>query len=142
MHVQSSQVPKPQPRSKMTPPDNLPELPSVPSDIIAGGATRHDTSDEIDFDDLARRFEELKKRQWWHLSTFTLLTSPLLRISYQKWLWTMLFSPVILFMYYNNVTLFYLYIMALYIHKCLWLFTLKVWIKFRTSSLFQRSKKI
>uniref|UniRef100_A0A1B6IVH5 IST1 homolog n=1 Tax=Homalodisca liturata TaxID=320908 RepID=A0A1B6IVH5_9HEMI len=60
---QSNQVPKPLPRAKLSPSDNLPELPSVPSDIIAGGSSHHETSDDIDFDDLARRFEELKKRQ-------------------------------------------------------------------------------
>lgn len=53
-------VPKPQPRSKINDayPD-LPELPSVPTDNVAGGNTK----DDIDFDDLTRRFEELKKRK-------------------------------------------------------------------------------
>lgn len=68
---QSNQTPKPLPRAKLTPPDNLPELPSVPSDVIArdnnntsgGSVGGGGTSDDIDFDDLARRFEELKKRQ-------------------------------------------------------------------------------
>lgn len=64
---QSNQTPKPLPRAKLTPPDNLPELPSVPSDVITrdnttSGGNGGGTSDDIDFDDLARRFEELKKR--------------------------------------------------------------------------------
>lgn len=57
--------PKPQPQSKLNEnqgyPD-LPELPSVPLDLMqdpnAGGR-----SDDIDFDDLTRRFEELKKKK-------------------------------------------------------------------------------
>lgn len=66
-YFQSNQTPKPLPRAKLTPPDNLPELPSVPSDVInrdnnTSGGSVGGTSDDIDFDDLARRFEELKKR--------------------------------------------------------------------------------
>lgn len=41
----------------------LPELPSVPDTLPTsslGGKTT--TSDDIDFDDLTRRFEELKKK--------------------------------------------------------------------------------
>uniref|UniRef100_A0A1B6DK45 IST1 homolog n=1 Tax=Clastoptera arizonana TaxID=38151 RepID=A0A1B6DK45_9HEMI len=61
---QSNQTPKPLPRAKLTPPDNFPELPSVPSDVISGGGNVNSNSsiDDIDFDDLSRRFEELKKR--------------------------------------------------------------------------------
>ncbi|XP_044742405.1 IST1 homolog [Chrysoperla carnea] len=53
--------PKPQPRSKMPPPSDypeLPELPNVPSDNLSTNK-----EDDIDFDDLARRFEELKKKK-------------------------------------------------------------------------------
>ncbi|KAG8437498.1 hypothetical protein GDO86_008270 [Hymenochirus boettgeri] len=51
------------PRTK--PSDNfvLPELPSVPDTLPATSAgTNTSTSDDIDFDDLSRRFEELKKK--------------------------------------------------------------------------------
>ncbi|XP_037551201.1 IST1 homolog isoform X2 [Nematolebias whitei] len=59
---ESAVGPTPKPRASY---DNnaLPELPSVPdtlpSSSIGGNAT---TSDDIDFDDLTRRFEELKKK--------------------------------------------------------------------------------
>ncbi|XP_069355053.1 IST1 homolog isoform X2 [Maniola hyperantus] len=68
-------VPTPQPRSK--PPTNnffpeLPELPSVPSDLVLPSVPHSNNSntsndvnapDEIDFEDLNRRFEELKKKK-------------------------------------------------------------------------------
>ncbi|KAK0156327.1 U3 small nucleolar ribonucleoprotein MPP10 [Merluccius polli] len=41
----------------------LPELPSVPDTLPSGSVGGHTTSsDDIDFDDLSRRFEELKKK--------------------------------------------------------------------------------
>lgn len=64
-------VPKPQPRSKMPsapPNDNSPEdvsnLPNVPMDLpdVPTGDDKSD-NDEIDFDDLSRRFNELKKKK-------------------------------------------------------------------------------
>lgn len=67
-------TPKPQPRSKMTPPssntasttnlDDLANLPSVPLDL-PDVPTSNDgnNDDDIDFDDLSRRFEELKKKK-------------------------------------------------------------------------------
>ncbi|XP_072941087.1 IST1 homolog isoform X2 [Epargyreus clarus] len=69
-------VPTPQPRSKV-PPNNyfpeLPELPSVPSDLVLPSVPHSNNSnttnqepggpDEIDFEDLNRRFEELKKKK-------------------------------------------------------------------------------
>ncbi|XP_039294464.1 IST1 homolog [Nilaparvata lugens] len=69
---QSNVQPKPLPRSKLNPADTiLPELPSVPSDdiIIDNNLNQprqpHPPPDdnEIDFDDIARRFEELKRRK-------------------------------------------------------------------------------
>ncbi|XP_055531019.1 IST1 homolog isoform X2 [Wyeomyia smithii] len=60
-----------QPRSKFSPEMNYPVLPNVPSDLPdipnddnpdVGGNDRDD-NDEIDFDELSRRFEELKKRK-------------------------------------------------------------------------------
>lgn len=54
--------PKPAPRSKINDgayPD-LPELPSVPGDNPAPS----NKNDDIDFDDLTRRFEELKKKKF------------------------------------------------------------------------------
>ncbi|XP_065341062.1 IST1 homolog [Cloeon dipterum] len=55
-------IPKPAPRAKM--PDNfdLPELPSVPSDEFPAPGSASLDNDEIDFDDLTRRFEDLKKK--------------------------------------------------------------------------------
>nr|XP_026490149.1 IST1 homolog isoform X1 [Vanessa tameamea] len=76
-HDSPAHVPTPQPRSKV-PPNNyfpeLPELPSVPSDLIlpsvphssnsnASNGTDASAPDEIDFEDLNRRFEELKKKK-------------------------------------------------------------------------------
>nr|XP_046245441.1 IST1 homolog isoform X2 [Scatophagus argus] len=53
----------PSPNTKLFDNSALPELPSVPDTLptssIGGNAT---TSDDIDFDDLTRRFEELKKK--------------------------------------------------------------------------------
>jgi hypothetical protein len=72
-------APTPQPRSKPPTQDlfpELPELPSVPSDLVLPsvphsnnsnnnlpGNTPGSSNDEIDFDDLNRRFEELKKKK-------------------------------------------------------------------------------
>ena len=55
------------PRAKLSPgggnfPD-LPELPNVPSDTLQEGPSHQDPSDDIDFDDLARRFEDLKRKK-------------------------------------------------------------------------------
>ena len=61
--LQSDQKPKPQPRSKMPMNDfQLPDLPAVPSenDLPSNNPS---TSEDIDFDDLMKRFEDLKKRK-------------------------------------------------------------------------------
>ncbi|XP_066991302.1 IST1 homolog isoform X2 [Anabrus simplex] len=78
-NFQNDEKPKPSPRGKMSPGSNqpipgastfpdLPELPSVPTDsfpipddVGAGGGAGN--ADDIDFDDLTRRFEDLKKRK-------------------------------------------------------------------------------
>ncbi|XP_012269222.2 IST1 homolog [Athalia rosae] len=59
LNKQSNQKPKPQPRSKMND-FNLPDLPAVPTDNEQPPGA---ASDDIDFDDLTKRFEELKKRK-------------------------------------------------------------------------------
>ncbi|GAB0091684.1 IST1 homolog [Sergentomyia squamirostris] len=67
-NLQNSAKPKPQPRSKM-PPDmgdssqGFPNLPNVPSDLPDIPDDPREDNDEIDFDDLSRRFEELKKKK-------------------------------------------------------------------------------
>uniref|UniRef100_A0A2M4AA75 IST1 homolog n=1 Tax=Anopheles triannulatus TaxID=58253 RepID=A0A2M4AA75_9DIPT len=68
-NMQNSTKPKPQPRSKFSPELNFPELPNVPLDlpeVPSGGnqeSKNDNDNDEIDFDDLSRRFEELKKKK-------------------------------------------------------------------------------
>lgn len=73
-NMQNSAKPKPQPRSKISPEMNFPILPNVPVDLpdvptppggnVAGaGSGGQNDNDEIDFDELSRRFEELKKRK-------------------------------------------------------------------------------
>nr|CAG4644303.1 EOG090X0DNH [Lepidurus arcticus] len=75
-NLQNHDVPKPTPRTKFTPPRpdanntddflDLPDLPSVPMDSFpagVGGAAAGRKEDDIDFDDLTRRFEELKKKK-------------------------------------------------------------------------------
>lgn len=75
-NMQNSTKPKPQPRSKISPEMNFPILPNVPGDLpdvpndstptgSTGGAAGggQNDNDEIDFDELSRRFEELKKRK-------------------------------------------------------------------------------
>lgn len=55
--------PTPYPRTQF-PNDLLPELPSVPTTSLADHTIGSDgKSDEVDFDDLTKRFEELKKRK-------------------------------------------------------------------------------
>lgn len=48
--------------SKVFDNDTLPELPSVPDTFPTNSIGGNTTSDDIDFDDLTRRFEELKKK--------------------------------------------------------------------------------
>ncbi|KAH8370045.1 hypothetical protein KR093_001985 [Drosophila rubida] len=73
VNLQNANKPKPQPRSKLPPGDqpsapppsmDLPTLPNVPNDLpdVPGGGKKED-DDEIDFDELSRRFENLKKRK-------------------------------------------------------------------------------
>ncbi|XP_014251195.1 IST1 homolog [Cimex lectularius] len=59
-NMQDNNEPKPMPRSKLSPELSLPDLPSVPND---NPLPESNDSDEEDFSDLARRFEELKKRK-------------------------------------------------------------------------------
>lgn len=75
--LQNLNKPKPQPRSKMPqtgahddPFANMPnvplDLPDIPSDGIDERAARNVNpapNEDIDFDDLARRFEQLTKRK-------------------------------------------------------------------------------
>lgn len=62
-----NQQPKPSPRTKLNGPASdldLPDLPSVPDDNLNGPKSGDKDGDEdIDFDDLTRRFEELKKKK-------------------------------------------------------------------------------
>lgn len=62
LNKQSDEKPKPQPRSKI-PMNNfqLPDLPAVPSESELPQNTSE--NDDIDFDDLMKRFEDLKKRK-------------------------------------------------------------------------------
>ncbi|XP_034481876.1 IST1 homolog isoform X4 [Drosophila innubila] len=72
--INNANKPKPQPRSKLPPggpeqpsappPLDLPSLPNVPNDLpdVPVSGKRED-DDEIDFDELSRRFENLKKRK-------------------------------------------------------------------------------
>ncbi|XP_072762910.1 IST1 homolog [Anoplolepis gracilipes] len=63
LNKQSDEKPKPQPRSKM-PINNyeLPDLPAVPTENNDSSANPPE-NDDIDFDDLMKRFEDLKKRK-------------------------------------------------------------------------------
>ncbi|XP_034656676.1 IST1 homolog isoform X2 [Drosophila subobscura] len=76
VNLQNANKPKPQPRSKLPPGGptlpsappalDLPSLPNVPldlPDIPPGPADKKEDEDEIDFDELSRRFENLKKRK-------------------------------------------------------------------------------
>lgn len=58
----ASATPTPAPRTKF-PVDTLPELPSVPNTVVPDLSDPNDGNNEVDFDDLAKRFEELKKRK-------------------------------------------------------------------------------
>lgn len=70
--VSSAQIVGPKPEAPAKPPsrpvDNyntfvLPELPSVPDTLpTASAGASTSASEDIDFDDLSRRFEELKKK--------------------------------------------------------------------------------
>ncbi|CAG7816247.1 unnamed protein product [Allacma fusca] len=74
-NYQDDSIPKPAPRSKLSPGNNaefldLPDLPAVPSTNpsstgVSGRENLNKSNDdnEIDFDDLTKRFEELKKRK-------------------------------------------------------------------------------
>lgn len=63
LNKQSEQKPKPQPRSKMPMNDfQLPDLPAVPSENDLP-PNNPPSSEDIDFDDLMKRFEDLKKRK-------------------------------------------------------------------------------
>lgn len=60
--------PEPAPRGAMPPPkvggpeDTIPELPSVPSDTLPS-VNNGDGGDDLDFDELSKRFEDLKKKK-------------------------------------------------------------------------------
>ncbi|XP_032598855.1 IST1 homolog isoform X2 [Drosophila grimshawi] len=74
-NILNTNKPKPQPRSKLPPGGpqypsappalDMPSLPNVPSDLpdVPGGGAGKADDDEIDFDELSRRFENLKKRK-------------------------------------------------------------------------------
>ncbi|XP_016978905.1 IST1 homolog isoform X3 [Drosophila rhopaloa] len=73
-NILNANKPKPQPRSKLPPgnptlpsappPLDFPSLPNVPNDLPdIPGAEKKNDEEEIDFDDLSRRFENLKKRK-------------------------------------------------------------------------------
>lgn len=69
---QTDAKPKPTPRGKLSPTDHkpqnidiFPELPDVPNDLPGfndNEGNSSNKSDDIDFDDLNRRFQNLKKK--------------------------------------------------------------------------------
>ncbi|CAA9994288.1 unnamed protein product [Nesidiocoris tenuis] len=59
--INSTEQPKPLPRSKMSPDMSIPDLPSVPSDTFP--TDDQDDADECDFQDIVRRFDELNKKK-------------------------------------------------------------------------------
>ena len=63
---QNDSKPKPMPRTNPNPNDTFPELPSVPTGNLPDIPTDDPNSSKdegIDFDDLTKRFEDLKKRK-------------------------------------------------------------------------------
>ncbi|XP_013103601.2 IST1 homolog isoform X2 [Stomoxys calcitrans] len=72
-NILNSNKPKPQPRNKMPPPAlqptapptsmEMPQLPNVPMDMPSDDVKPNNNDDDIDFDDLSKRFENLKKRR-------------------------------------------------------------------------------
>ncbi|KTG42034.1 hypothetical protein cypCar_00021755 [Cyprinus carpio] len=59
----SQVIPGPAPSAQIYDNSSFPELPSVPDTLPASSfGANANTSDDIDFDDLSRRFEELKKK--------------------------------------------------------------------------------
>lgn len=61
---QSDEKPKPAPRSKMSPgKENLPDLPELPAVPTDSFPALPGPSDEIDLDEIVRRFEDLKKKK-------------------------------------------------------------------------------
>lgn len=65
-NMEESSKPKPQPRSKMPPhlgADHQLDLPNVPLDLPDIPLDDDTNNDEIDLDDLSKRFEELKRRK-------------------------------------------------------------------------------
>lgn len=71
MIFQDGDKPKPSPRSKFgegtNAEFNLPDLPTIPDLPSVPGSNSvqnpNDTTEDIDFDDLTKRFEELKKKK-------------------------------------------------------------------------------
>lgn len=60
----NSHKPKPAPRVQPNINDTLPELPAVPTNNLSTDfAAGESTSDDVDFDDLAKRFDALKKKK-------------------------------------------------------------------------------
>jgi len=55
-------TPAPAPAAAPSPSLDFPNLPSVPNDLLDPDTPKQD-DDEIDFDELSRRFENLKKKK-------------------------------------------------------------------------------
>lgn len=63
-NVYNNPKPTPAPRSQVNLTDTLPELPAVPTgNLSTDFAAGESTGDDVDFDDLAKRFDALKKKK-------------------------------------------------------------------------------
>ena len=51
------------PPGASAPPPSFPDLPSVPQDPLPGVGSASTGADDLDFDDLTRRFEDLKRKK-------------------------------------------------------------------------------
>lgn len=62
LYTNSKPVPPPQPSAPSNEIPDLPELPTVPANTLPG-IEASAGGEDVDFDDLTRRFEELKKKK-------------------------------------------------------------------------------